>query len=1193
MAGNPDVLELLEEMLDSGRTAEEVCRDCPELLPEVRRRWKAFRLVDGSLAALFPDPEKTAGPDAVVAVPHPTDLPQVPGYRVEAVLGRGGMGVVYRAWHLRLNRVVALKMLLAGPCARPEELERFQREAEAVAALGHSNIVQVHDVGDVDGRPYFTMELVEGGSLAEQVQGVPQPARQAAALVATLADAIHAAHQGGIVHRDLKPGNILLTRDGTPKVTDFGLARRLEGDGGLTLSGVPMGTPSYMAPEQARGQKAAIGPATDVYALGAILYELLTGRPPFCAESATATLQQVVAEEPVPPARLNPRVPRDLDTICLECLHKEPQRRYGSAAALADDLRRFDRGEPIAARPLGRLGRLARWARRRPTAAALSGVLVVTALLALALVGGGLWLTGQRQATAQAAEDDLREADELLQQSDLPGARAALERAKGRLGAGGWSDVQQRVQQAEAELQRREDRVAYARQLEKRLETIRLGRCNLVDGHFDRLGSDREYEAMFRSAGLSPFQEEPKVVADRIKESPARSALVAALDDWAVCAANAPRRNWLLAVARRADSDPWRDRVRASAAFWKLANLKGLTRDTPIKGQSVQLLVALGERLFVADRNAAIPFLRQVQQAHPSDFYANLWLGVAEEPGVDVGYFRAALALRPDAAVAHCNLGIALDRQGRTDEALGYLERAVHLDPEYALGHGVLANALRTRGRTDDAIRHYREALRLAPKTLWARNNLGLVLEEKWRLDEAIAQYEEALRIDPGYEYAHYQLAKALPKRGRREEAVEHFRAALAANPRFLDARGELGLLLLEMGRLEEAADHLRQVVALAPHDRAAQEGLREALIRRGRLEEARSAWRKALDAGPPEHDAWFGYAELCLFLGQEGEYRRAGRDLLVRFRGSTDPAVAERTGRACLLLPGTKEEMEEAAALTDRAVAAGRAGHEFGYPYYVFARGLADYRLGRWADALARMRGEAARAEYLGPCPRLVTAMALHRKGQKDQALKTLAAAVVSYDWSAATAMEHDAWITHILRREAEALILPSLPAFLEGKYQPKDNGERLALVGACQFRGRRAAEAGLLAAAFAADPKLAEDPGAGLRYRAARAAAVAGCGGGADGAGLSEPERARWRQQARAWLRLDLAARTKRLEAGQPADRDQVQKALVRWRDDPDLVGLRDADALERLPAVERRECRLLWQEVAALLRRAETTR
>jgi hypothetical protein len=434
MAGNPDVFALLEEMLDSGRTPEEVCRDCPELLPEVRQRWRTFRLVDGSVAALFPDPETPTRADATQRVPHPADLPQVPGYRVDALLGHGGMGVVYRAWHLRLNRAVALKMLLAGHCARPEELERFLREAPAVASLRHGNIVQVYDVGDVNGQPYFTMELVEGGNLTDQIHGVPQPAHKAAALVATLADAIHAAHQSGLVHRDLKPSNILLTSDGTPKVTDFGLARRLEGEAGLTLSGAPLGTPSYMAPEQARGNKAAIGTATDVYALGAILYEMLTGRPPFNADSAAATLQQVLTDEPVPPARLNPRVPRDLTTICLKCLAKEPHRRYASAAALAEDLRRFLRGETIAARRAGRVERLARWARRSPAIAAL---LAITLLVATTLLGAGGWLIGQQIVTARAVEADLREADRLQQQSAFSEAGAALEQAGARLGDGG------------------------------------------------------------------------------------------------------------------------------------------------------------------------------------------------------------------------------------------------------------------------------------------------------------------------------------------------------------------------------------------------------------------------------------------------------------------------------------------------------------------------------------------------------------------------------------------------------------------------------------------------------------------------------------------------------------------------------------------------------------------------------------
>src|SRR5262249_44912508 len=265
----------------------------------------------------------------------------------------------------------ALKMALAGSNAIPNERERFRREAEAVAALRHPNVVQVYDVGDADGRPYFTMELMEGGSLARKLSGAPQPARRTAALLATLAGAVQAAHEAGVVHRDLKPGNVLLTADGTPKVADFGLARRLDSDEHLTLSGAIIGTPSYTAPEQARGDRGVVGPRTDVYALGAILYECLTGRPPFHAGTPAATLQPVVADEPVNPRRLNPSVPRDLETVCLKCLHKEPQKRYASAAELADDLCRIERGDPITARRVGVVGSLWKWAQRRPALAAL------------------------------------------------------------------------------------------------------------------------------------------------------------------------------------------------------------------------------------------------------------------------------------------------------------------------------------------------------------------------------------------------------------------------------------------------------------------------------------------------------------------------------------------------------------------------------------------------------------------------------------------------------------------------------------------------------------------------------------------------------------------------------------------------------------------------------------------------------
>ncbi|HEV3338830.1 MAG TPA: protein kinase [Pirellulales bacterium] len=401
MAGDPRVRELLEELLESGHTPEHVCRHSPELLPQVLKRWHRLNACDAQLDALFPPAGFTSPLGSPCSHEPGADLPQIPGYEVQELLGRGGMGVVFRARHLRLNRIVALKMALAGAYSGSHERERFHREAMAVAGLRHPNVVQIHDVGDSDGRPYYTMEFLEGGSLAERLLGTPMPAREAALLVATLARAVEAAHKGGIIHRDLKPSNVLLTADGTPKLADFGLARRQEGGATLTISGARVGTPSYMAPEQARGLSHALGPGLDIYALGAILYELLTGRPPFRAETAAETERQVIEQEPASPSRLNARAPRDLETICLKCLQKEPRGRYATASALAEDLSRFLNHEPIRARAAGRFVWLARWAKRNPVLVASLSTVLVTGLMAIAMI---LWQWRDAVEARQEAE---------------------------------------------------------------------------------------------------------------------------------------------------------------------------------------------------------------------------------------------------------------------------------------------------------------------------------------------------------------------------------------------------------------------------------------------------------------------------------------------------------------------------------------------------------------------------------------------------------------------------------------------------------------------------------------------------------------------------------------------------------------------------------------------------------------------
>jgi serine/threonine protein kinase/tetratricopeptide (TPR) repeat protein len=384
----------------------EQCRRVLETLPE------------DPLAGLVREAEFSAGTG------HATVRLQ-PGYEILEEIGQGGMGVVYKARQAGLGRIVALKRLHAGRHGRPEVLARFHREAEAAARLDHPNIVQIYEFGEQDGQPYLALEYVDGGTLDRRLNGTPLPHRQAAELLETLARAMQVAHQQGIVHRDLKPSNVLLVGDKgqgaggsnnvadisttpdprpltlSPKITDFGLARLLDQQGGHTQTGDVIGTPSYMAPEQAGGQTLEVGPATDIYALGAILYEALTGRPPFMAATVLDTQEQARTREPVPPGRLQPQVPRDLETICLTCLHKEPHKRYACATDLAEDLRRFLAGEPVRARPVSLWQRAVKWARRRPTAAAL----VVLSGLAVAALVGGVWLhTAQLKAQVERAE---------------------------------------------------------------------------------------------------------------------------------------------------------------------------------------------------------------------------------------------------------------------------------------------------------------------------------------------------------------------------------------------------------------------------------------------------------------------------------------------------------------------------------------------------------------------------------------------------------------------------------------------------------------------------------------------------------------------------------------------------------------------------------------------------------------------
>jgi tetratricopeptide (TPR) repeat protein len=377
------------------------------------------------------------------------------------------------------------------------------------------------------------------------------------------------------------------------------------------------------------------------------------------------------------------------------------------------------------------------------------------------------------------------------------------------------------------------------------------------------------------------------------------------------------------------------------------------------------------------------------------------------------------------------------------------------------------------------------------------------------------------------------------------------------------------------------------QTVALELKRSNAVEPSPPVLMRLGRLETAKITWKKLLEADPPDHGAWDGYAELCLFLGDGDEYHRTRRVLLERFGDTADPYVAERLGRAALISPSTPDELRQAVSVAERAVAR-TSGEQAANSYFAFARGLAQYRRGQFDLAIAAMRGDAR--VVLGPAPAIVLAMALHRKGDLDRARKTLASAVLSYDWRANQVLDQHACIAHVLRREAEAMILPNLHQFLDDRYRPEHNDERLAFLGICQFTDRTSASAKIYVEAFAAEPRLAEDLRAGHRYKAARAAALAGCGIGQDASKLGQIERSSWRRQALVWLRADLTECTKWLSAGLGSARELVRNLLASWKTEPDLAGLRDRGALAKLSTNEQNSCVALWHSVDELLTRAQ---
>jgi serine/threonine protein kinase/Flp pilus assembly protein TadD len=892
--------------------------------------------LDACLAALDFIGRAVTGPCSIASslsdmLPPEQDGGQLGDFRLIREVGRGGMGVVYEAEQVSLGRRVALKVLPFAATMDPRQLQRFHNEARAAALLDHPHIVHVHAVGCERAVHFYAMQFIDGQTLAaliaglrrsggrpvtpqEQattphVRGTPSPSadtapraaasterapldrghfRRVAEMGIQAAEALDHAHALGIVHRDVKPGNLLVDGRGCVWVTDFGLAH-MQSDAHLTMTGDLVGTLRYMSPEQALAKRVVVDHRTDVYSLGATLYELLTLEPAFKGNDRQELLRQIAFEEPRPPRRLNRAVPAELETIALKAMEKNPAERYATAKDLADDLRRYLADEPIRARPVGVVRRARKWARRQP---ALVAALATALTVAVSMVSGGIgWVANDRATRRQATENvviaALDESQSWQEQRRLPEALSAARRAVGLVAGSEVHEARRRQVDA---------RVADL-ELLTRLEDVRLDFALILtvgaDGNYraDNMRAEELYRAAFREADLDVEALTAADAGNRIRNTTVSTELAAALDDWAYqrLAINDPAEaGWrhLLQVARIADPDPWRMQLRSElerrdrSALLKLAASEEVFRLLPAT------LTCLAHALKNERAPAhALALLRKMQRRQPGDFWANFDLGFAlgsaQPPDHDsaIRFYSAAVAIRPASPIARHNLGNALKAKGRLDEAIAEYREVIDAYPgnvlahtllgnallekrdidsaiaafhtairykrDYYAAHGALGRALREKGDIDSAIAELRVAVRLKKDSAEFHNELGLALRDKGDADGAIAEYREAIRLNPGLVSAHTDLGNALHNKGDLEGAIAEFREAIRLKPDYANAHNNLGTVLMLKGDRDGALGAYRRAVSFKPHHPECLFNLGFTLRDRGELAEALTYLRR------------------------------------------------------------------------------------------------------------------------------------------------------------------------------------------------------------------------------------------------------------------------------------------------------------------------------------------------------------
>jgi serine/threonine protein kinase/Tfp pilus assembly protein PilF len=1215
----------------------------------------------------------TPAPAATVAEEPVTEGPgtSIGPYKLMEQIGEGGMGLVFVAEQQEpIRRKVALKVIKPGMDTR-QVIARFEAERQALALMDHPNIAKVLDGGATDessrhtpcaeaddgtrsvpattGRPYFVMELVKGVQITEYCDQNQVPIRARLELFLDVCNAVQHAHQKGIIHRDIKPPNVLVaSHDGKPvvKVIDFGIAKaigqQLTDKTVYTQFAQLIGTPMYMSPEQAGLSSLDVDTRSDIYSLGVLLYELLTGTTPFDKERLSRVgydeMRRIIREEepPKPSTRISTQgqaastaaanrksdtrklsqlVRGELDWIVMKALEKDRNRRYETASAFAADVQRYLNDEPVLACPPSawyRFGKFARRNKRALATAALVGVMLLGA-------GGGLlWVRQDRadQAAAQARREAeierdatlaVQEATLLEMQGKYPEALAAIRKAEGLLATGGGEELRERVGEMRADL----DMLARVNDAHQQLAEPAPDTLG-----YDYARADRLYAQAFRDYGIDVLALEPAEAAAKIRRRAIRAALVAALYDWDWVASNKDyvtrdkgREERIWRVCQAVDTEgvlrPWWKAIQAR----DLATLKRQAASVQTDLLTPSVLTIMGRSLFNEGAEVeALELFRRARRQYPADFWLNHDLGVCllrslgvagvgvrwdrvanrrEEARLDeaVRCFTAAAALRPRDALVLVNLGGTLALQNKWAEADAVLHEAIELRPNHARAHVTLGNSLFSQKKYDAALEEINVGLRLQPDYAFAQLSRAQALQFKGETDAAIAAYEHTIKhqpkLQPGLATGAYNnLGLLYERKGLRDKAIGAFEKATNYGPKVALPHEHLGrLLFLQLGpdrvSIPGASDRairvLRQAVVLDPKLEKSHALLGSLLDFQNRHKEAADAFRGAIRARP-------NFAEAHYMLGTV--YHRNPEKL---------DAAADALREAIHHKPGFAEAYNELGNVycdlgkLDAAADAFQKAirHRPKYAQAHYNLGTVFSRRDQFAQAAAAYRQAIdIQSNYASAHKNL--GLALMSLGKFEEA----ATAYRKYINYGPKGKGHD-----LLDQALRAVELDrKLPAVLKREVEPAGPEERVELAQICAAKELFGAAARFSEEAFAAQPDLAADLNRGYRYAAAGAAALAAAGRGKDQPPLDDQIRTRWRKQAVAWLRADLAAWTKRLDKNTPADRAAVLRQMERWQRDADLAAIREEVAVANLPRAEGEACRKLWTGVAELLKRVK---